>query len=77
MKRVRLLKVLVQPVFVVDDGTNVEELTIDAVQVKAAEWDTFAKQGWDDACERVRQAIDPPQQNRQQRRARARKAASS
>jgi hypothetical protein len=42
MPRVRLVKLLVQPTFVVDDGETLVEQVADAIPVTAAEWPTFA-----------------------------------
>ena len=42
MSKLRLLKVVVQPVFALDDGDQLQELTADAVVVTPAEWPTFA-----------------------------------
>ncbi len=38
----RLLKVVVQPVVVVDDGTNLQEVAVDPITVPATEWPTYA-----------------------------------
>lgn len=42
MKRLRLVKVLVQPVFVLDDGENVEEIEHPTIGISAAEWPTYS-----------------------------------
>lgn len=42
MKRVRLVKVIVQPVFVLDDGEQISELEHPAVAIPAAEWPTYS-----------------------------------
>lgn len=42
MAKLRLVKVLVQPVFVLDDGENVTELEHPAVAIPAAEWPTYS-----------------------------------
>ncbi|MCU1361265.1 MAG: hypothetical protein JWN99_2554 [Ilumatobacteraceae bacterium] len=47
--RVRLLKVLVQPVVVIDDGQTLTELTLPGVAVTAANWPTFSAQALGDA----------------------------
>jgi hypothetical protein len=39
--KLRLLKVLVQPVFVIDDGEHLIEQTLDAIAVPAAAWPTY------------------------------------
>lgn len=41
--RVRLLKVHVQPVFVIDDGESLEELTGQPIMVSAASWRDFGE----------------------------------
>jgi hypothetical protein len=40
-RRLRLLKVVVQAVFVADDGEYLHELVADPVEVAAAEWVSF------------------------------------
>ena len=42
MKRIRLVKVVVQPVFVLDDGENVTELEHPPVAIPAAEWPAYS-----------------------------------
>lgn len=42
MRKLRLLKVIVQPVFVVDDGERLVEQTAEPVVVSPADWPTFA-----------------------------------
>ena len=75
MKRLRLVKVLVQPVFVLDDGENVTEIEHPAVAIPAAEWPAYSSERFPrEVAEWQKQLnADPPQPNRQQRRAAARK----
>lgn len=40
--KLRLLKVIVQPVFVLDDGESLTEQVAQPVEVSPAEWPTFA-----------------------------------
>jgi len=40
-RRLRLVKVIVQAVFVEDDGEYLHELVTDPVEVAAAEWPSF------------------------------------
>jgi hypothetical protein len=40
--RIRLLKVIVQPVFVVDDGERLIEQVAEPVTVNPTDWPTFA-----------------------------------
>jgi hypothetical protein len=42
MTRIRLLKVIVQPVFVVDDGERLTEQVAEPVTVSPEDWPTFA-----------------------------------
>lgn len=42
MTRLRLLKVVVQPVFVLDDGDNLTEHVGQRVEVPGSGWQTFA-----------------------------------
>jgi hypothetical protein len=44
--RLRLLKVICQPVFVVDDGENLLEQAAEPVVVPAAEWPTYPTEGF-------------------------------
>lgn len=44
MKRLRLVKVLVQPVFVLDDGETIEELEHPPMVIPAAEWPTYSSE---------------------------------
>lgn len=65
-KQLRLLKVAVTPVFVVDDGEQLTELTLNppTVVVPAQEWPGFAtgrfKAIWDELEEQVRQNFVQP-----------------
>jgi len=42
MTKLRLLKVIVQPVFVLDDGDQLTEQPAQAVEVSPQDWPTFA-----------------------------------
>lgn len=52
---VRLLKVIVQPIFVSDDGEHLSELVAQPVTVSAAEWPTYPAEGFQRALERLNQ----------------------
>lgn len=57
-KRLRLLKVIVQPVFVVDDGENLTELSAQPMSVSSTEWPVFATTGFAEAVEQLRQQVE-------------------
>lgn len=42
MRKLRLVKVFVQPVFVLDDGDNITELEHTRVAIPAADWPTYS-----------------------------------
>lgn len=44
MKKLRLVKMLVRPVLVLDDGETIEEVEHPAIEVPAAEWPTYSSE---------------------------------
>lgn len=42
MKQLRLVKVIVQPVFLVDDGENLTEMEHPPVAIPAADWPAYS-----------------------------------
>jgi hypothetical protein len=44
MKRVRLIKVLVQPVLIVDDGETLVELDHPAIAIPAEQWSAYSSE---------------------------------
>lgn len=44
MPKLRLVKVAVQPIFVLDHGTHIEEVEHPAVVIPAAEWSTYSSE---------------------------------
>lgn len=42
MRQLRLVKVIVQPVFIIDDGDTVEEVEHPPVAIPASEWPTYS-----------------------------------
>lgn len=44
MKRIRLIKVVVQPVFVVDDGEHITEIEHPAIMIPAADWPKYSNE---------------------------------
>jgi hypothetical protein len=58
MTKLRLLKVIVQPVFVVDDGETLTEQPAQPVSVSPAEWPTFATTTFVEGMEALQAEID-------------------
>lgn len=56
--RLRLLKVICQPVFVIDDGEVLIEQTAEPVTVSAADWPTYATVGFLQAVSRLEQMLE-------------------
>jgi hypothetical protein len=56
--RLRLLKVVVQPVFVLDDGETLTEQPAQPVEVSAAEWPGFATGRFAESFEELRSRIE-------------------
>ncbi len=44
MNKLRLVKVVVQPVFVLDDGENITEIEHHPTVIPAAEWQTYSSE---------------------------------
>ena len=78
MKRLRLVKVLVQPVFVLDDGETITEMPHDPIAISAADWPTYSGERFPrEVAEWEKQLNAKPEQpNRATRRAEARKPAA-
>lgn len=60
MPKLRLLKVIVQPVFVVDDGEGLVEHVTQPVEVPAAEWPGFAAGRFAEGFEQLRAQVEGP-----------------
>lgn len=58
MSRLRLLKVIVQPVFVVDDGEQLHEQSAQPVPVSPADWPTFATTTFVEGMEALQAQLD-------------------
>lgn len=58
--RLRLLKVIVQPIFVIDDGNTLTEYASAPVDVSPQEWPTFAKDRFAQGMEALRRQIESP-----------------
>ena len=58
-KRLRLLKVMVQPIFVVDDDADgLSELVAQPIEVPAIEWPTFATGRFAEATAALREQVE-------------------
>ena len=57
-ERLRLLKVIVQPVFVVDDGDTLTEQVAQPVTVPAAEWADYPTGAFARQVEALREQIE-------------------
>jgi hypothetical protein len=58
-KKLRLLKVLVQPVFVLDDAeAGLTEVVAEPVTVSAQEWMTYPSTGFSEAFQALREQLD-------------------
>lgn len=58
MRKLRLLKVIVQPVFVVDDGKQLIEQAADPVVVSPADWPTFATTAFVEGMEQLQTQLE-------------------
>lgn len=61
MSKLRLLKVIVQPVFVVDDGESLREEPIQPVTVSPADWPTFATTTFIEGMATLQAQLDAPE----------------
>jgi hypothetical protein len=53
----RLLKVVVQPVMVVDDGTTLQEVPVDPIVVPANEWPTYPTNRFQEQLKALQQQL--------------------
>jgi hypothetical protein len=61
MSELRLLKVIVQPVFVLfDDDGGASEVVPQAITVSSAEWPTFATGAFEEATRSLRAEFEQP-----------------
>jgi hypothetical protein len=56
--KLRLLKVIVQPVFVLDDGDNLTEVQADPVVVSPEDWPRYPTTGFARAVDALQEQID-------------------
>jgi hypothetical protein len=59
--RLRLLKVIVQPVLVIDDSVTLREEFIEPIVVSAKDWPNYSAEGFPAAFEKLRQEIEGEQ----------------
>jgi hypothetical protein len=57
-KKLRLLHVVVQPYFVIDDGENLEPHICEPVTVTASDWPTFPTTGFAAALDQLQTQIN-------------------
>jgi hypothetical protein len=79
--RLRLVKVIVQPVFVLDDGETLAERATEPVTVSPADWPTYPTTGFVQATEALQAQLDAAggngqPANRAQRRSAAKRTKS-
>jgi hypothetical protein len=58
MSRLRLLKVIVQPVFAVDDGKTLTEAPAEPIEVKAEDWPTYPTTKFIEAFNTLQAQVD-------------------
>jgi hypothetical protein len=58
MSRLRLLKVIVQPIFAVDDGKTLTEAPAEPVEVKAEDWPTYPTTQFVEAFNMLQAQVD-------------------
>ena len=63
MATLRLLKVIVQPVFVLDHGDSLTEHVADPVIVPAADWSSYPTTGFAEAFRVLRAEVEAQQPN--------------
>lgn len=54
---IRLLKMIVQPILVDDDGETLKEVQVEPLVVSAEEWAEFSTQGWETALKRLEEQL--------------------
>lgn len=57
--RVRLVKMVVQPVVVVDDGETLREVKVDPIHVDPADWPAFSGERWPEMVAEQEAALNP------------------
>lgn len=55
--RLRLLKMVVQPVFVADDGEFLTEQIVDAITIPASGWQEFVTTGLAESTARLQESL--------------------
>lgn len=58
MSRVRVLRFIVQPVLVIDDGEDLDPIDVQPIEVAARDWPTFAAEQWPAMLQQVQSQID-------------------
>jgi hypothetical protein len=58
MSTLRLLKVIVQPVFAIDDGDTLTETSAEPIVVSPSDWPTYATTRFIEACDKLQAELD-------------------
>jgi hypothetical protein len=58
MKALRLLKVVVQPVFAIDDGQSLTEVSAEPIVVRPQDWPTYATTQFVDEVSKLQSGLD-------------------
>lgn len=74
MKKLRLIKVLVQPHFVLDDGEVIEEIEHPVITIPASEWPTYSSDRFSDEVENWEKELNSPPNRAERRRTKKKKA---
>jgi hypothetical protein len=58
--KLRLVKMIVQPVLVVDDGENLREVSVKPLPIDGPDWPEFAAGGWKEALADFERDLSAP-----------------
>lgn len=60
MNRMRIIRWMVQPVVLADDGETLTEVPVQPIAIAHAQWETFTTEGWRQAVDELRRQIESP-----------------
>lgn len=58
MPRMRILRWIVQPVVVADDGDELTEIEVQPIAIPNTAWETFITTGWHQAVDELRRQVE-------------------